>query len=105
MYLRKRHPKTLEDMSNLADYFIDAHGYSPFFKDFEVRITDVLVVEPILSSNHLQLHHISTTTEGVTFVIEMDIWQKTVIPNRKFHAYLLLRTAQQPESSSFTDSS
>lgn len=36
MYLKERHPKTVEEMSNLADQFIEAHGYPSFVKDFQV---------------------------------------------------------------------
>lgn len=36
MYLKERHPKTVEEISNLADQFIEAHGYSSFVKGFLV---------------------------------------------------------------------
>lgn len=36
MYLKERHPNTVEEMSNLADQFIEAHGYPSFVKDFQV---------------------------------------------------------------------
>ncbi|XP_062570645.1 uncharacterized protein LOC134232676 [Saccostrea cucullata] len=33
---QERHPGNVEDMSNLADQFIEAHGYSSFMKDVQV---------------------------------------------------------------------
>ncbi|XP_062615055.1 uncharacterized protein LOC134276789 [Saccostrea cucullata] len=36
MYLKERHPKNVEEMSNLADQFIEAHGYTSFTKDLQV---------------------------------------------------------------------
>lgn len=36
MYLKEYHPKTVEEMPNLADQFIEAHSYSSFVKDFLV---------------------------------------------------------------------
>lgn len=36
MYLKERHPKTVEEMPNLADQFCEAHGYSSFVKGFLV---------------------------------------------------------------------
>lgn len=36
IFLKERHPKSVEEMSNLADQFIEAHGYSVFSKDIEV---------------------------------------------------------------------
>lgn len=36
IFLKERHPKSVEEMSNLADQFIEAHGYSAFSKDIQV---------------------------------------------------------------------
>lgn len=104
MYLKERHLNTVEEMSNMADQFIEAHGYSSFVKDFQVFqkqnpntvVSEALAVELARGSNH-QLHHSRTTTEGVTFVIEMDIWQKAVIINKKFRAHLLLCAAARKQ--------
>lgn len=36
IFLKERHPKRVEEISNLADQFIEAHGYSAFSKDIQV---------------------------------------------------------------------
>lgn len=36
IFLKERHSKNVEEMSNLADKLIEAHGYSAFSKDIQV---------------------------------------------------------------------
>ena len=35
IFLKGRHPQTVADMANLADQFIEAHGYSSFYKNVQ----------------------------------------------------------------------
>ncbi|XP_062616792.1 uncharacterized protein LOC134278492 [Saccostrea cucullata] len=65
MYLKERHPKNVEEMSNLADQFIEAHGYTSFTKDLQVfqrqpqvfPVFRVTAVDPFKSNRRTKDHH------------------------------------------------
>ncbi|XP_064103315.1 uncharacterized protein LOC135213265 [Macrobrachium nipponense] len=86
MFLKERHPKNVDEMSNLADQFIEAHGYSSFTKDsqafqklslignssrgashngqLQMQYTDPLQRRPFLQSQLDQCKSNSVNTNG-----------------------------------------
>ncbi|XP_061195768.1 uncharacterized protein LOC133203996 [Saccostrea echinata] len=58
MFLKERHPGNVEEMSNLADQFIEAHGYSSFMKDVQVfqKTYPSEFQRSLINRNHNQMY-------------------------------------------------
>ena len=90
IFLKERHPQTVADMANLADQFIEAHGYSSFYKMFKISRNLVLRKRSKFRITRVRVHHGNKNpiqngrTKGVTSVTRRDIWQKTVMQSRSY---------------------
>lgn len=77
IFLKERHPKTVEKMSNLADQFIEAHGYSAFSKDIQVfqkNTSPETQKKQPKSQSDVQIEIRSTRDKGQKMLFMLQIW-------------------------------